>query len=155
MRKNQAPKRDVLPDPVYNSKIVTKVINMIMWSGKRGLAQNIVYGAFKKIETKTKKPAIEVFNTALENIMPVLELKVRRVAGSNYQVPTEVNPERKITLGLRWLITYSRARSEKNMLDRLAGEIMDAANNTGGSVKKKDDTHKMAEANKAFAHLRF
>ena len=155
MRKNRAPKRDVLPDPVYNSKIVTKVINMIMWSGKRGLAQNIVYGAFKKIEAKTKKPAIEVFNAALENIMPVLELKVRRVAGSNYQVPTEVNPERKVTLGLRWLITYSRARSEKNMLDRLAGEIMDAANNTGGSVKKKDDTHKMAEANKAFAHLRF
>jgi small subunit ribosomal protein S7 len=119
------------------------------------LAQNIVYGAFKKIEEKTKKPALEVFNKAMENIMPILELKVRRVAGSNYQVPTEVKPERRTTLGLRWLITYARNRSEKSMLDRLAGEIMDGANNTGGAVKKKDDTHKMAEANKAFAHLRF
>ncbi len=155
MRKNSAKKRDILPDPVYNSKIVAKAINMIMLDGKRGLAQNTLYGAFEKVEQKTKKPAIEVFNKALENIMPALELKVRRVAGSNYQVPTEVPPERKITLGLRWLILYSRNRSEKTMLDRLANEIIDASNNTGASVKKKEDTHKMAEANKAFAHLRF
>ena len=155
MRKNSAKKRDILPDPVYNSKIVAKAINMIMLDGKRGLAQNTLYGAFEKVEQKTKKPAIEVFNKALENIMPALELKVRRVAGSNYQVPTEVNPERKITLGLRWLILYSRNRNEKTMLDRLANEIIDASNNTGASVKKKEDTHKMAEANKAFAHLRF
>lgn len=155
MRKNSAKKRDILPDPVYNSKIVAKAINMIMLDGKRGLAQNTLYGAFEKVEQKTKKPAIEVFNKALENIMPALELKVRRVAGSNYQVPTEVPPERKITLGLRWLILYSRNRSEKTMLDRLANEIIDASNNTGASVKKKEDTHKMAEANKAFAHLKF
>ena len=155
MRKNSAKKRDILPDPVYNSKIVAKAINMIMLDGKRGLAQNTLYGAFEKVEQKTKKPAIEVFNKALENIMPALELKVRRVAGSNYQVPTEVPPERKITLGLRWLVLYSRNRSEKTMLDRLANEIIDASNNTGASVKKKEDTHKMAEANKAFAHLRF
>ncbi len=155
MRKNSAKKRDILPDPVYNSKIVAKAINMIMLDGKRGLAQNTLYGAFEKVEQKTKKPAIEVFNKALENIMPALELKVRRVAGSNYQVPTEVNPERKITLGLRWLVLYSRNRNEKTMLDRLANEIIDASNNTGASVKKKEDTHKMAEANKAFAHLRF
>ncbi|MDR2369262.1 MAG: 30S ribosomal protein S7 [Mycoplasmataceae bacterium] len=155
MRKNQAIKRDILPDPVYGSKLVAKAINMIMWDGKRGLAQNTLYGAFAKIEQKTKKPAIDVFNKALENIMPALELKVRRVAGSNYQVPTEVSPERKVTLGLRWLILYSRTRAEKTMLDRLAGEIIDASNNAGASVKKKEDTHKMAEANKAFAHLRF
>lgn len=155
MRKNSAKKRDILPDPVYNSKIVAKAINMIMLDGKRGLAQNTLYSAFDKVEQKTKKPAIDVFNKALENIMPALELKVRRVAGSNYQVPTEVNPERKITLGLRWLILYSRNRNEKTMVDRLANEIIDASNNTGASVKKKEDTHKMAEANKAFAHLRF
>ena len=155
MRKNSAKKREILPDPIYNSKIITKAINMIMLDGKRGLAQNILYGAFDLVEKKTKKPAMEVFNKALDNIMPSLILKVRRVAGSNYQVPTEVTPDRKITLGLRWLILYSRNRSEKTMLERLANEIIDASNNTGASVKKKEDTHKMAEANKAFAHLRF
>ncbi|MDR0985972.1 MAG: 30S ribosomal protein S7 [Mycoplasmataceae bacterium] len=155
MRKNRAEKRDILPDPVFNSKIVAKAINMIMLDGKRGLAQNTLYGAFEKVEQKTKKPAIEIFNKALENIEPVVELKVRRVAGSNYQVPTEVSPERKITLGLRWLVLYARNRSEKSILDRLAGEIIDASNGIGGAVKKKDDTHNMAEDNKAFAHLRF
>ncbi|WEK83013.1 MAG: 30S ribosomal protein S7 [Mycoplasma sp.] len=155
MRKNQAKKREVLPDPIYSSKLVTKAINMLMWDGKRGQAQNILYGAFEKVEEKTKKPAMEVFNQALENIMPTLELKVRRVAGANYQVPTEVSPERKVSLGLRWLILYSRNRSEKTMLERLSNEIIDAANNTGAAVKKKEDTHKMAEANKAFANLRF
>ncbi len=155
MRKNQAEKRKVLPDPVYNSKIVTKAINMIMWEGKRGLAQNIVYGAFELVEKKTKQPAIEVFNKALENIMPTLELKVRRVAGSNFQVPTQVSAERRMALGLRWLVLYSRARNEKTMLERLANELIDASNNTGASVKKKEDTHRMADANKAFAHLRF
>ena len=155
MRKNRADKRQVLPDPIYGSKIVTKAINMFMLDGKRGLAQSIVYGAFELVEEKTKKPAIDVFNKALDNIMPTLELKVRRVAGSNYQVPTEVNPERKIALGLRWLVLYSRNRNEKTMLEKLANELIDASNNTGGAVKKKEDTHKMAEANKAFAHLRF
>ena len=155
MRKNSTKKREILPDPIYNSKIITKAINMIMLDGKRGLAQNILYGAFDLVEKKTKKPAMEVFNKALDNIMPSLILKVRRVAGSNYQVPTEVTPDRKITLGLRWLILYSRNRSEKTMLERLANEIIDASNNTGASVKKKEDTHKMAEANKAFALLRF
>ena len=155
MRKNSAKKREILPDPIYNSKIITKAINMIMLDGKRGLAQNILYGAFDLVEKKTKKPAMEVFNKALDNIMPSLILKVRRVAGSNYQVPTEVTPDRKITFGLRWLILYSRNRSEKTMLERLANEIIDASNNIGASVKKKEDTHKMAEANKAFAHLRF
>ncbi|MDD6145138.1 MAG: 30S ribosomal protein S7 [Malacoplasma sp.] len=155
MRKNQAKKREVLPDPIYNSKLVTKVINMLMWDGRRGQAQNILYGAFELIEQKTKKPAMEVFNKALENIEPTLELKVRRVAGANYQVPTEVPPERKITLGLRWLVLYSRNRNEKTMLERLAAEIIDASNGIGASVKKREDTHKMAEANKAFANLRF
>ena len=155
MRKNQAKKREVLPDPIYNSKLVTKVINMLMWDGRRGQAQNILYGAFELIEQKTKKPAMEVFNKALENIEPTLELKVRRVAGANYQVPTEVPPERKITLGLRWLVLYSRNRNEKTMLERLAAEIIDASNGTGAAVKKREDTHKMAEANKAFANLRF
>ena len=155
MRNNQAKKREVLPDPIYNSKLVTKVINMLMWDGRRGQAQNILYGAFELIEQKTKKPAMEVFNKALENIEPTLELKVRRVAGANYQVPTEVPPERKITLGLRWLVLYSRNRNEKTMLERLAAEIIDASNGIGASVKKREDTHKMAEANKAFANLRF
>ena len=155
MRKNQAKKREVLPDPIYNSKLVTKVINMLMWDGRRGQAQNILYGAFELIEQKTKKPAMEVFNKALENIEPTLELKVRRVAGANYQVPTEVPPERKITLGLRWLVLYSRNRNEKTMLERLAAEIIDASNGIGASVKKREDTHKMAEANKAFAHYRY
>ena len=155
MRKNQAKKREVLPDPIYNSKLVTKVINMLMWDGRRGQAQNILYGAFELIEQKTKKPAMEVFNKALENIEPTLELKVRRVAGANYQVPTDVPPERTITLGLRWLVLYSRNRNEKTMLERLAAEIIDASNGIGASVKKREDTHKMAEANKAFANLRF
>ena len=155
MRKNQAKKREVLPDPIYNSKLVTKVINMLMWDGRRGQAQNILYGAFELIEQKTKKPAMEVFNKALENIEPTLELKVRRVAGANYQVPTEVPPERKITLGLRWLVLYSRNRNEKTMLERLAAEIIDASNGIGASVKKREDTHRMAEANKAFAHYRW
>ena len=155
MRKNQAKKRDVLPDPIYNSKLVTKVINMLMWDGKRGKAQDILYGSFEAIEEKTKKPAMEIFNKALENIMPTLELKVRRVAGANYQVPTEVSPERKITLGLRWLILYARNRNEKTMLERLTNEIIDASNGIGGAVKKREDTHKMAEANKAFTNLRY
>ena len=155
MRKNRAEKRQVLPDPVFGSRIVTKAINMVMLDGKKGLAQQIVYGAFDLVEQKTKQKGIEVFNKALDNIMPSLELKVRRIAGSNYQVPTPVNEERKIALGLRWLILYARTRSEKTMLERLAGEIIDASNGIGGAVKKKEDTHRMAEANKAFAHLKF
>ncbi|MBQ6280098.1 MAG: 30S ribosomal protein S7 [Mycoplasma sp.] len=155
MRKNQAKKRDVLPDPIYNSKLVTKAINMLMWDGKRSKAQDILYGAFQLVEQKTKKPAMEVFNKALENIMPTLELKVRRVAGANYQVPTEVSPQRQITLGLRWLVLYSRNRNEKTMVARLSNEIIDASNGVGAAVKKREDTHKMAEANKAFANLRF
>lgn len=155
MRKAKPEKRTVLPDPVYNSKLVTKLINSIMNDGKKGLAQNIIYGAFKLVEEKTNKPAIEVFDKAIENIMPVLELRVRRVAGSNFQVPTEVTPVRKQTLVLRWLTQYSRLRNEKTMLERLANEIIDASNGIGASVKKKEDTHKMAEANKAFAHLRW
>lgn len=155
MRKAKPEKRIVLADPVYNSKLVTRLINSIMLDGKKGLAQSIIYGAFKDIEKKTGKPAIEVFNQALDNIMPVLELKVRRIAGSNFQVPTEVTPMRKQTLGLRWLTQYSRLRNEKTMQERLANEIIDASNGIGGSVKKKEDTHKMAEANKAFAHLRW
>lgn len=155
MRKLKPEKRKVLADPVYNSHLVTKLINSIMLDGKKGLAQQIIYGAFELVEKKTKKPAIEVFKKAVDNIMPTLELKVRRVAGSNYQVPTEVTPERKQTLCLRWLTQYSRLRNEKTMLERLANEIIDASNGIGGSVKKKDDTHRMAEANKAFAHLRW
>ncbi len=155
MRKNQAKKRDVLPDPIYNSKLVTKAINMLMWDGKRSKAQDILYRAFKCVEEKTKKPAMDVFNKALENIMPALELKVRRVAGANYQVPTEVSPQRQITLGLRWLVLYSRSRNEKTMIERLSNEIIDASNGIGSAVKKREDTHKMAEANKAFANLRF
>ena len=155
MRKNQAKKRDVLPDPIYNSKLVTKAINMLMWDGKRSKAQDILYRAFQLVEQKTKKPAMEVFNKALENIMPTLELKVRRVAGANYQVPTEVSPQRQITLGLRWLILYARNRNEKTMVVRLSNEIIDASNGVGAAVKKREDTHKMAEANKAFANLRF
>ena len=142
-RKGHVSKREVLPDPLYNSKVVTKLINNVMLDGKKGVAQKIVYDA------------MEVFETALNNIMPALEVKARRVGGATYQVPMEVRPERRQTLGLRWLITYSRARSEKTMEERLANEIMDAANNTGSAVKKREDTHKMAEANKAFAHFRF
>ena len=154
-RKGRIAKRDVLPDPIYNSKTITKLINNIMLDGKKGVAQNILYEAFKKVEEKTGKPAMEVFDAAINNIMPVLELKVRRVGGANYQVPLEVSPARRETLGLRWLTAYSRSRGEKTMAQRLAAEIMDAANNTGNAVKKREDTHKMAEANKAFAHFRY
>ncbi len=149
-------KRDVLPDPVYNSKLVTRLIDKIMLDGKKGTAQKILYGAFQKVEKKTGKPAMDVFEVALGNIMPELELKARRVGASNYQVPVEVSAERKVTLGLRWLVSYARLRkSEKTMEDKLAAEILDAANGTGGAVKKREDTHKMAEANKAYAHYRF
>ena len=154
-RKGHIAKRDVLPDPIYNSKLVTKLVNNIMLDGKKGVAQNILYEAFAKVEAKTGKPAMEVFDAALNNIMPVLELKARRVGGANYQVPVEVSPERRQTLGLRWLVNYSRLRNEKTMIDRLANEIIDASNGTGASVKKKEDVHRMAEANKAFAHFRF
>ena len=154
-RRGQIAKRDVLPDPMYNSKLVTRLINNIMYDGKKGVAQKIVYGAFEIVNEKTGKDALEAFQEALENIMPVLEVKSRRVGGATYQVPMEVRPERRQTLGLRWLTTYSRNRSEKTMKERLAGEIMDALNNTGGASKKREDTHKMAEANKAFAHFRW
>ena len=154
-RKGRIAKRDVLPDPIYNDKTVTKLINNIMLDGKKGVAQNILYDAFKEVEAKTNKDAMEVFNAALENIMPVLELKVRRVGGANYQVPVEVSAERRKTVGLRWLTQYSRLRNEKTMVDRLANEIIDASNGTGAAVKKKEDTHRMAEANKAFAHFRW
>ena len=151
-RKGYIAKRDVLADPIYNSKLVTRLINKLMVDGKRGVAQTILYDAFSTIETKTGKPANEVFEQAMENVMPVLELKVRRVGGQNYQVPVEVSEERRKTLGLRWLVNYSRLRSEKSMVEKLASEIIDAANGTGQSVKKRDDVHKMAEANNAFAH---
>ena len=154
-RKGSVPKREVLPDPMYGSKVVTKLINAVMYDGKRGVAQSIVYGAFDQIKEKTGKDPAEVFETAMNNIMPVLEVKARRVGGSNYQVPIEVRTERRQTLGLRWLITYSRKRGERTMQEKLAKEIMDAANSTGAAVKKREDTHKMAEANKAFAHYRF
>lgn len=154
-RRGKLPKREVLPDPLYNSIVVTKLVNGIMLDGKKGVAQKIVYDAFEMVEDKTKKPPLEVFTAALSNIMPVLEVKARRVGGSNYQVPLEVRPERRQTLGLRWLITYSRNRNEKSMAERLAAEIMDAANESGNAVKKRDDTHKMAEANKAFANFRW
>ncbi len=154
-RKGNVEKRDVLPDPIYNSKLVTRLINRVMYDGKRGTAQTIIYHAFAKIEEKTGKAAFDVFATAINNIMPEVELKVRRIGAANYQVPVEVSPERKQTLGLRWLVTYSRLRGEKRMEDKLAGEIIDAANGTGASVKKKQDVHKMAEANKAYAHFRF
>ncbi|MDD7221903.1 MAG: 30S ribosomal protein S7 [Oscillospiraceae bacterium] len=154
-RRGNVPKREVLPDPIYNSVLVTKLVNSIMLDGKKGVAQKVVYDAFETIKEKTGKEPMEVFETAMENIMPSLEIKARRVGGATYQVPMEVRPARRQTLGLRWLTNYSRARSEKNMADRLAGEIMDAANNTGSAVKKREDTHKMAEANKAFAHYRW
>jgi len=154
-RKGNVPKRDVLPDPMYGSKVVTKLIIAVMYDGKRGVAQSIVYGAFEMVREKTGKDPAEVFDTAINNIMPVLEVKARRVGGSNYQVPIEVRAERRQTLGLRWLITYSRKRGERTMQEKLAKEIMDAANNTGAAVKKREDTHKMADANKAFAHYRF
>ena len=154
-RKGHIAKRDVLADPIYNSKLVTRLINRIMVDGKRGTAQSILYNAFAIVEEKTGKQAMEVFESALDNIMPVLELKQRRVGGANYQVPVEVSQERKLTLGLRWLVNYSRLRNEKTMELRLANEIIDASNGTGGAVKKREDTHKMAEANKAYAHYRW
>ena len=154
-RKGYVAKRDVLPDPIYNSKLVTKLINKIMIDGKRGTAQTILYDAFASIEKKTGENPTEVFEKALGNVMPQLELKVRRVGGANYQVPVEVSAERKLTLGLRWIVNYSRLRHENTMEERLANEIMDAANGTGASVKKREDVHKMAEANKAFAHFRW
>ena len=154
-RRGKVPKRDVLPDPVYNSKLVTKLINNIMYDGKKGIAQKIVYQAFEIVQQKTGKDPLEAFNAALENIMPVFEVKARRVGGSTYQVPMEVRPERRLTLGLRWLCTYSRLRSERTMAEKLAAEIIDAINNTGGAVRRKEETHRMAESNKAFAHYRY
>lgn len=154
-RKGNVPKREVLPDPVYGSVVVAKLINSIMLDGKKGTAQSIVYNAFKQVEETTGENPLEVFEKAMNNIMPVLEVKARRVGGANYQVPVEVRPDRRQTLGLRWLTKYTRARGEKTMADRLAKELIDASNNTGASVKKKEDTHKMAEANKAFAHYRW
>ena len=154
-RRGNVPKREILPDPIYNSVLVTKLVNSIMLDGKKGVAQKVVYGAFDIIQEKPEKDALEVFRDALENIMPTLECKTRRVGGANYQVPMEVRPVRRQTLGLRWLTNYSRARSERTMKERLAGEIMDAYNNAGNAVKKREDTHKMAEANKAFAHFRW
>ncbi len=154
-RRGSIAKRDVLADPLYNSKMVTRLINNIMVDGKRGVAQKIVYGAFDIIAEKTGKDALEVFEQALENIMPLLEVKARRVGGATYQVPIEVRPERRQTLGLRWLTNYARARSERTMKERLAAEIMDAVNGNGGAAKKREDTHKMAEANRAFAHYRW
>ncbi|MBQ3489543.1 MAG: 30S ribosomal protein S7 [Clostridia bacterium] len=154
-RRGQISKRDVLPDPLYNSKLVTKLINNVMLDGKKGVAQKIVYDAFATVEEKSGKPALEAFQNALENIMPVLEVKARRIGGSTYQVPMEVRPERRQTLGLRWLVLYSRKRGEKTMSDRLAAEVLDAIANTGAAVKKKEETHKMAEANRAFAHFRY
>ena len=154
-RKGHTQKRDVLADPIYNNKVVTKLINNIMLDGKRGVAQKIVYGAFDRVAAKTERPALEVFEEAMNNIMPVLEVKARRIGGATYQVPIEVKPDRRQALALRWMTTFSRARGEKTMEERLANEILDAANNTGASVKRKEDMHKMAEANKAFAHYRF
>ena len=154
-RRGSIAKRDVLPDPLYNSKLVTRLINNVMYDGKKGVAQKIVYEAFEIIREKTEKEPLEVFEQAMENIMPLLEVKARRVGGATYQVPIEVRPDRRQTLGLRWLTTYSRTRSERTMKERLAGEILDAINGNGGAAKKRDDTHKMAEANKAFAHFRW
>ena len=154
-RKGHVAKRDVLQDPIYNSKLVSRLINKIMIDGKKGVAQSILYDAFDIIKAKTDREPMEVFELALSNIMPMLELKARRVGGSNYQVPVEVSAERRLTLGLRWLVNYSRLRHEKTMEQRLAAEIIDASNGTGAAVKKKDDTHRMAEANKAFAHYRW
>mgnify|MGYP000774515684 CR=1 FL=1 len=154
-RRGSIAKRDVLPDPLYNSKLVTRLINNVMVDGKKGVSQKIVYGAFEIIQEKTGKDPLETFEQAMENIMPLLEVKARRVGGSTYQVPLEVSPARRETLGLRWLTLYSRSRGEKTMSARLAAEIIDATNNVGGAVKKREDTHKMAEANKAFAHYRY
>jgi len=154
-RRGNVPKREILPDPVYHSILVTKLVNSIMVQGKKGVAQKVVYGAFDIIKEKTSKDPLEVFTTALENVMPSLEVKARRVGGATYQVPIEVRPERRQTLGLRWLTSYARNRSEKTMREKLSGELMDAANNLGSAVKKREDTHKMAESNQAFAHYRW
>ena len=154
-RRGKIAKRDVLPDPLYNSKLVTRLINNVMYDGKKGVAQKIVYDAFDIIQQKTGRDPLEAFEEAMENVMPQLELKVRRVGGANYQVPVEVSDERRLTLGLRWIVNYARLRNEKTMEQRLAAEIIDASNGTGASVKKREDTHKMAEANKAFAHYRW
>ena len=154
-RKGHIAKRDVLADPLYNNKVVTKLINNVMLDGKKGVAQKIVYGAFARVEEKAGKPALDVFEEAMNNIMPILEVKARRIGGATYQVPIEVKPERRQTLALRWITMFSRKRGEKTQEERLANEIMDAANNTGASVKRKEDMHKMAEANKAFSHFRF
>lgn len=154
-RKGPVPKRDVLPDPVYNSKIFTKLVNQIMWDGKKSVAEGICYGAFSIVQEKIGKDALEIFEEAMKNITPIVEVRARRVGGANYQVPVEVRPERRQTLAIRWLVAFARKRGEKTMEQRLAGEIMDAYNSTGGSVKKREDTHKMAEANKAFAHYRW
>ena len=154
-RKGSVPKRDVLPDPVYHNKTVTKFINKVMLSGKKGVAERVVYDAFEIIRAKTGKDPIEVFETALKNVMPVLEVRARRVGGANYQVPVEVRPDRRQTLGIRWMVNYARLRGEKTMDERLSGELMDAANNTGAAVKRKEEMHRMADANKAFAHYRF
>ena len=154
-RKGHVAKREVLPDPLYNSTLVTKLVNSIMLDGKKGVAEKIVYGAFRRVEEKTGRNPLEVFEEALNNIMPVLEVKARRVGGATYQVPMDIRPDRRRTLGLRWLTTYSRKRGEKTMEERLAGEILDALNNAGGACKKKEETHKMAEANKAFSHYKW
>ena len=154
-RRGNVPKREVLPDPMYGSVLVTKLVNSVMLDGKKGVAQKVVYSAFDQIKEKTEKDPVEVFQQAMENVMPSLEVKARRVGGANYQVPMEVRPARRQTLALRWLTAYSRARSERTMAERLAGELMDAANNTGASVKKREEMHKQAEANKAFAHFRW
>ena len=154
-RKGHVPKRKVLPDPIYNSPVVTRLINNVMKDGKKGVAQDIIYGAFARVEKQTGRPALDVFNDALTNITPELEVRARRIGGANYQVPCEVRSERKITLCLRWLTQYSRLRREKTMVERLAAEIMDAANGQGASVKRRDDVHRMAEANKAFAHYQW
>lgn len=154
-RRGNVPHREVLPDPVYNSKLVSKLVNSIMLDGKKGVAQKIVYDAFDIVKEKTGKEPLEVYEQAMENIMPLLEVKARRVGGSNYQVPMEVRPERRQTLGLRWIVSFARTRSERTMSERLAGEIMDAKNSAGGAYKKKEETHRMADANKAFAHFRY
>ena len=154
-RRGNIPKRDVLPDPVYNSKVVTKVINQVMLDGKKGIAQGIVYDAFNKMSAMLGQEPLEIFNQAINNIMPMVEVKARRVGGANYQVPIEIRAERRQTLAIRWLVAAARKRSERDMCDKLAGELMDAYNNTGSAVKKKEDTHRMAEANRAFAHYRF
>lgn len=154
-RRGQISKRDVLPDPLYNSKLVTKLINNVMYDGKKGVAQKIVYDAFATVEEKLGSSPLEAFQDALENVMPVVEVKARRVGGSNYQVPMDVRPERRQTLGLRWLVSFARARSERTMSDRLAAEIIDAKNSAGGAFKKKEETHRMADANKAFAHFKY